>query len=43
MKQRINWLPTLRFLTPSLRREFSIPHDEDIPRHYQAGGSIFWR
>jgi hypothetical protein len=42
-KQRIAWLPTLRTATRSLRREFLIPPDEDIPRRYRTGSSILWR
>ena len=43
MAQRIKWLPTLRFVTKPLRREFMIPDDSEIPRQYRVGGSIFWR
>lgn len=42
-KQRIAWLPTLRLATRSLRREFLIPPEGDIPRRYRTGGSLFWR
>jgi hypothetical protein len=43
VKQRIKWLPTLRYMTRTIRREFSIPLDSEIPEAYRGGGSIFWR
>jgi hypothetical protein len=43
LKQRLRWLPTLRVLTPALRREFSIPEDSEIPAAYLSSGSVFWR
>lgn len=43
LKQRMRWLPTLRLLSPSLRREFSIPPDSEIPAAYRTSGSLFWR
>ena len=42
-KQRLSWLPTLRYATPSLRQEFLIPANCDIPIQYRVAGSIFWR
>lgn len=42
-KQRALKLPTLRAMTQSLRREYGIPPDHEIPLGYRIGGSIFWR
>ena len=39
----IRWLPSIRLVNPSLRREFVIPLKNEIPRRYRTGASIFWR
>lgn len=43
MKQRLKKIPTLRPMVASLRQEYSIPSDREIPSRYRGGGSIFWR
>jgi hypothetical protein len=43
LRQGIRWLPTLRLLTPELRREFSVPPSAEIPPARRNGGSVFWR
>lgn len=43
LKRRIRWLPTLRWLSLSLRREFSVPSQSAIPAAYRSRGSLFWR
>lgn len=42
-KQRLRRLPTMRLVTPALRREFTIPPDSKIPSQYLSRGSLFWR
>ncbi len=39
----LSWLPSVRLMTHSLRREFLIPSKNEIPRNLRIGGSIFWR
>jgi hypothetical protein len=43
LKRSMRWLPTLRYASPEMRTEFSIPPDSDIPGPYQGGASVFWR
>jgi hypothetical protein len=42
-KRSVRWLPTLRYMSPAVRAEFSIPRDADIPAVYHGGASVFWR
>jgi hypothetical protein len=43
LKRWLRFLPSVRLMTRSLRREFLIPSKEKIPFRYRNGGSIFWR
>jgi hypothetical protein len=43
LRRSLRWLPTLRLATPSVRREFRIPPDREIPAPYRGGASVFWR
>ena len=43
LKRRVKMLPSLRPITRTLRTEFAISDDEEIPARFRHGGSIFWR
>ena len=43
LKRAVRWLPTLRLASDSIRREFHIPPDVEIPHRFRGGGSVFWR
>ena len=43
LKRAVRWLPTLRLASDSVRREFHIPSDIEIPDRYRGGASVFWR
>jgi len=43
VKRCLRFLPSVRLMTRSLRREFLIPSKEEIPLRYRNGDSIFWR
>ena len=43
LRRLVRWLPSVRFLTPSVRNEFLIPPNNEIPNRYRRQGSIFWR
>lgn len=43
IKFHLAMLPSMRLVTPTLRQEFSIPPDSEIPERYRSRGSLFWR
>jgi hypothetical protein len=43
LRRSLKWLPSVRFLTRSVRNEFLIPPNNEIPNRYRRQGSIFWR
>ena len=43
LRRSLKWLPSVRFLTRSVRNEFLIPPNSQIPNRYRKQGSIFWR
>jgi hypothetical protein len=43
LRRLVRWLPSVRFLTSSVRNEFLIPPNDEIPVRYRRQGSIFWR
>jgi hypothetical protein len=42
-KRFLQFLPSMRLMSPSLRSEFSVPSNKEIPRAYRNAGSVFWR
>lgn len=42
-KRSVRWLPTIRIVTPAMRREFMIPPKSAIPTQFRGGASVFWR
>ena len=43
LRRSVKWLPSVRFMTRSVRNEFLIPPNTEIPNRYRKQGSIFWR
>lgn len=43
LQRSLRWLPSVRLVTRSVRDEFLIPPNREIPRRYRTGGSILWR
>jgi hypothetical protein len=43
LRRSVQWLPTLRVATATIRREFQIPPNQEIPAAYRSAGSVFWR
>lgn len=43
LRRSVKWLPSVRFVTRSVRSEFLIPPPNAIPSQYKRRGSIFWR